>query len=300
MNRQGFIGASDAAAVLGVSPWKTPLELYWEKTGESTPQASSIPMEVGKELESYVLRYAEQKLGQPILRQQEVIAHPHHDFIRATIDGAVGDALVEAKTTSIADGWGDDGTDEIPIYYVAQCQHQMAVATATMVYVPVLIANRELRMYVVRRDDQIIDTILTKEIEFWDRVKNLNPPEPTTAPELRKVFYKDDGNSVVADAIALEQVDRLRLIRADLKELEAEDDRICESLMRLLKTSSALIDPTSHQPLITWKAAKESTRTDWKQIAEQLLATVDQEIATKMLNAATTTAPGSRRFLLKK
>lgn len=188
--RRRGIGASDAAAVCGLSPWTTALEAYLRKTGE-LPDAKPTPaMEWGLRLEPAISQaYMDARPGIGLTQPRQIWWHRQLDWMLATLDRVSSDGrVVELKSAHqfTADHWGEPGTDEIPEHYLIQVQHQLAVAGSVepsidVADVPVLIGGSDFRVYTVHRDQRIIDHLIGIESEFWRRVQLKRPPEPDFA-----------------------------------------------------------------------------------------------------------------------
>lgn len=189
--RKSTIGASEAAVVCGVSPYQSPLDLYYRKTGALPPVAETMPMRIGTLMEPVVLALYEAETGETVERRQDWIRSPEHDWMSATIDGAVlrDGAIakpVECKTANIRmrSEWGDAGTDEIPLPYLIQVHHQMIVTATDVADVAVLIGNSDFRVYTIRRHDRLCRSILTRETEFAGCLRDRRPP-PERPDDLR-------------------------------------------------------------------------------------------------------------------
>lgn len=78
MNRHGFIGGSDAAAILGVSPWKSAVDLYLEKTEPQPERAETPALRRGKRLEPYICDMLTAEHGLQLVRRNERYADPEH------------------------------------------------------------------------------------------------------------------------------------------------------------------------------------------------------------------------------
>lgn len=178
--RRGYIGSSDAAAILGLDPWRNAADVYWQKVGEADVPPNPA-MEAGNKLESVVLDYAEKELGRELLRDvfnaSDIFCANHDAIVARHPEG------VEAKTSGITgpgfnDQWGEAGTDQIPEHVVVQCQHQMFVANLQLVWVPVLIGGRGFQIYKVDRNDELIGAMQDRLRQFWvDHVVAKVPPE---------------------------------------------------------------------------------------------------------------------------
>ena len=171
LERKSGIGGSDAGAILGVSPWTTPLELYLEKTGQSPGIEQTEVMEWGSRLEAAVADAAAERMGVPLSPCAEQLVHPAYPWMIANLDREIpGKAIVEIKTTGFRDdAWGEAGTDQIPPQYLAQVSHYMAVRDYDLAYVPVLfMAERKLNIYEVHRDAELEALLIQAESDFWN------------------------------------------------------------------------------------------------------------------------------------
>lgn len=173
------IGSSDAAAVLGLSPWKTPLAVYLDKIGEAGPTEETEAMQLGLLLEPVIAKVYSDRTGHDFLAEQPFIRHERLPWLLATLDRIRDDGrIVELKAVGARQvhEWGESGSDEVPRWYTVQVLHQMAAAGIDEADVAALICGQELRIYHLERDEQVIATMLEREEEFWDRVTRREPP----------------------------------------------------------------------------------------------------------------------------
>jgi putative phage-type endonuclease len=192
--RRKGIGSSDAAVVLGLSPYRTPLALWAEKRGLAPPQPETPAMRRGKLLEAHILDEAQELLGceLPSGARQVFLQHRDRPWQIATLDGLTVDGLVvEAKTVGwrSARFWGEPGTDEIPEPYLVQVQHQLAVAGRDEAAVVALIGGSDLHVYRIRRDDRLIDRMTAIEAAFWACVLDAVEPPVTDAADAEVLAY---------------------------------------------------------------------------------------------------------------
>ena len=202
--RQQSIGGSDIPAILGISPFKSAADVYLEKT-HHMERVSTDAMEAGHMLEPVVIDWTIVKLEldkfhwssanvrrTKILKTKsglEVPAHANLDFMftMATPEGETRSAI-EAKTTSLPQYWGKEGTDEIPDYVMAQCLWQGIVADLSIVYVGVLIGDRgfHLRTYKIKLEDYEEETwdIVNRMGDFWNKNVMEGVAPEDTAPKL--------------------------------------------------------------------------------------------------------------------
>jgi putative phage-type endonuclease len=221
--RRTGLGASDAAAVVGVSPWKSALAVYLDKTGQAGPDIETAPMRWGTKLEPVILAAYEEETGNAIERPGIIMRHPERPWQLCTLDGWIpGQRVIEAKTANqfAADEWGEPGTDEIPDAYMCQVQHQLAVTGLEVADVPVLIGASDFRIYTIQRHQRMIDHLNEMEAEFWARVERRDPPEPdwehALTPALIESMHKpaegvaiDLGDDALALADAMAQAKEL-------------------------------------------------------------------------------------------
>jgi len=143
-NRSKFIGGSDIAAVMGVSRWKTPLQLWAEKTGAVQPEDLSDKeyVELGSELEDFIAKHFEKKAGIKVRRAPRRYTHKDHPFMACQVDRLVTgtDELVECKNASAWKAKEWEG-EEIPVEYILQVSWQLMVTGRKKGYLAVLIGG---------------------------------------------------------------------------------------------------------------------------------------------------------------
>lgn len=150
--RQG-IGGSDVAAILGLSPWKTPFQLYQEKRGESGDFSGNDRTDWGSRLEPTIRQWYADTTGRVVMVPNGIIKSPQHPYMQASLDGLTEcGRIVEIKTARSGQDWGEPGTDAIPEYYLTQVHHYMAVTGLEVADVPVSIGGAPPVLYQVTRD----------------------------------------------------------------------------------------------------------------------------------------------------
>lgn len=149
------IGASEVAAALGISPWDSPFSLYWRKrlggNVDESPQ-----MEWGTRLEDAIAAKFVDAHPEAQVLPGGLYRHPEHEWMLATPDRIVvtedGTEVLECKTATSDDDWGDEGTDEVPVYYRPQVMQQLDVMGLQRARIAVLIRGSIYREYVVDFD----------------------------------------------------------------------------------------------------------------------------------------------------
>jgi len=258
--RLEFIGSSDAAAVLGLSRWATPLSCWAEKVGEIVPEEEeeNLRLEVGNELEDLVCKLFTKRTGKKVHRVKETQFHPSYPFIGANLDRRVvgENALLEAKTTSAWNAKSWEGED-IPQEYIVQVLHQLAVTGKERGYIACLIGgNQDFRWKVVERDEKMIAEILKREVSFWmDFVQARVMPTTITKSDgdiLAQLFPMSEGE---ADPIPLGEdanllVDNIKAQESDYKMLDGQIKADKNRLKVLLKDQPVGV---TDRFKITWK-----------------------------------------------
>ena len=174
------IGASDVAKILGLAPWKdaTPIDTWQEKTGRAKPRKASWRMKVGLAMEPDIIAAYQEETGRTIERQQVVVRSDEYPWLSATLDGITAEPrILECKTTSWGEHWGEPGTDEVPDHYQVQVQAQMLCAGLSVADVAVAFLDSDrFAIYTVPRNDETIAAMLPVLAEFWECVQTDTPP----------------------------------------------------------------------------------------------------------------------------
>lgn len=197
--RRTGIGASDVAAILGLSRWATPYQVWLSKVVE-LPEDDAEHLAWGHLLEDAICDEVGRRLHTHVAHRQEQRSHRDHPHHLATLDGIakrVPRTVVECKTTGDRRAW-----DEVPIVYHCQAQWQMHVTGLDRAVIAVLHAGQRLDLHDVDRDDDDIARMVTAVDRFWhDHVLTGVPPEPLAAdlPYLNGWTPAEPGKRLDAD-----------------------------------------------------------------------------------------------------
>lgn len=167
--RRTGLGGSDAAAVLGLNPYKSKIELWADKTGRLPETEDNEAMRTGRDLEEYVAKRFCEATGKKVRRRNAIFQHDEYDFITANIDREVigENAGLECKTTS-AFARSDFENGEIPLYYYCQCCHYMNVMGYDRMYLAVLVMGRAFYWFTIDRNEVECMALLHAEVVFWN------------------------------------------------------------------------------------------------------------------------------------
>lgn len=220
--RRHGIGASDAAVVLGLSPWASPLTLYCDKLGIAEPEPAELErLEWGHALEVPIAARYARETGRGVTDpgRYTIRVSADHPFQIATLDREAvhpekGPGVVEIK--NVGAFRFDDWVDEPPLLYQVQLQHQLAVTGYTWGSLAVLIGGQRFYWIDIDRNQTFINVLTAIEADFWQRVQNLNPPPPDASEAcrdvLRRLFPKEQAGKVVALTADAAEWDEKRIV----------------------------------------------------------------------------------------
>ncbi|VVE33760.1 YqaJ viral recombinase family protein [Pandoraea commovens] len=212
-DRTKFIGGSDVAAILGVSPWRNVVDLWMDKiTPRREDGHNAAAKRRGSRLEPYILDMIREEHGLNIVAANERYIDAELPFLAAEIDAEYADGEarenIEIKTVHPfkSKEWGEHETDELPLHYVAQVQHGLGVTGRNTCRVFALIGD-DLKPYVVQRDDELIRVMRERAAEFWTKyvVPKVQPPIDYEAKNvldtIKRLYPGSDGTVIDATAM---------------------------------------------------------------------------------------------------
>lgn len=278
--RRKYIGGTDIGAIVGVSPWSSPLSVYLDKIGESIDQAETLPMRRGLYMERFIkAEFVREHPEYVVDLHPEPIVRDDWGFpAGASLDGLVrvrrGTEIVgvfEAKTTS---SWNarafDDAQGEMPDAYFVQCQWYMAVADLPLAWLVVDVGESRLRTVEVPADPKVQDRLINAGRDFWaTHVLRRNPPEPNGCERdggiLVTLYPRSKPEMAVplddkASALAL----AYEFNRAAAKEAEAKAEEAKQKLCAFMGDAEAAVCDGYR---LSWKS-QETTRLDSKALKE--------------------------------
>jgi len=300
--RRTGIGSSDAAAAVGLNPYKSPLELWLEKTGRDAglpkidPHDETSPTYWGTILEPIVASHYTRRTGHRVRKINAVLQHPDPDkaWMLANIDreviGTAEVQILECKTAGLngARLWKEG----VPEYVQLQVQHQLAVTGKQAADVAVLLGGQDLEIHRIERDEPLIDRLIALEQAFWRYVEADTPPpadgSASADTALRCLYPQDAGNTVDFSqdrTLSATFADWLS-VRQTLAETEQLEAQLKQTLQQAMGSASKALFETG---TVTWKKAKDAEGLD----VARLLA--DQP---ELRERYPLVKPGSRRFLV--
>jgi len=227
LERRKHIGGSDMAAILGLSRFRTPYDVWLDKTGQYDGSPESDAAHAGNRFEAAVLDEAQDRLGP--LERNIFLPAPDNLPIAVNLDARIiaTHEPVEAKTSGLFGAlhpdWGEEGTDEIPEEYIVQVQTEMLCANANLCHVVAFLGGRGFQMYRVERNRQLTDILVARAVEFWEKHVKANIPPADSVPsiEVIKHIRRTPDKSV---EIAPEVLAAWLTSKEALKQAEAEEE----------------------------------------------------------------------------
>lgn len=260
--RKGFIGGSDAGAVMGMNPYSSPFAVWAEKTGKVEGFAGNLTTKVGAYLEDLVAQLFTEETGKKVRRKNKMMVNTDYPWACADVDRmVVGEkALLEIKTTNSFPAMKKIRGGEYPEQWYCQMTHYLAVTGLEKAYLAVLINCRDFKVFELDRDEDEIRTLMNTERAFWESVEAEIPPEgidgsAATTEALGAMFPEGNGETVSLFNASrlLEQMDRILAIK---KTLEVEVDEINNQIKAEMGDNERAV---CDRWTVTWKSQIRST-----------------------------------------
>lgn len=207
LDRRTYLGSSDIAAILGLSNWKTPLEVWLEKMGqrheEPDPEKARL-FARGRRQEPVIIETIEEEWSLQIVARGQRYRDPEYPWMAAEVDAEAIDngehVNVEAKSVLpfLASNWGEAGTDECPIYYACQALYALMVTGRQRCIVAAQFGAYNIVRYEIVRDEEVIAGMRARAVAFWnDHVIAKVPPPPITIDDVNRLLSR--GADVVVE-----------------------------------------------------------------------------------------------------
>lgn len=261
IDRTKFLGGSDVAAIFGVSPWRTPFDLFLDK---STPRSDAPDQD-----EARRKFFARRKRQEPVIAEMladeygvevtrlSLDENPNryldeeHPFLAAEVDfefcmspavrakfpdradfAAIPDGTLlngEIKTVHPfkASEWGEEGSEDVPIHYAAQVMHGLGVTKRPAALVAALFGLDSLVCFPVLRDEETIAAMRAKAVTFWnEHVLQGVPPDPVNTDDVKRLYSKFKGKPVSLSNEAHEALLALEDLRSKARQLKADEQEL--------------------------------------------------------------------------
>lgn len=263
------LGGSDMAAVLGVSKWASPIDVWLDKTSDKIDEKESEAMYWGTVLEDVVAKEFERRTGMKVRNNNFTLQSEEYHYLLANIDREIVgvDAGLECKTANAfkADEWKDDN---VPDNYYVQCQHYMAVTGKSRWWIAALIGGNTFVYKEIPRNDEVIQAIIDVGREFWQLVETKTMPavdgSDACSNAIKQMFPTSNGESMTLNSNFEKTLSAWE--QAKLDEQEAKDRR--SELENIIKVEMGEHESaTLNDWKITYKTSKPRESFDSKRFA---------------------------------
>jgi predicted phage-related endonuclease len=300
--RMKGIGGSDISAIMGVNPWKSPLDVYLDKVGESEPIPDNFPMRLGRAME-VTLRQSYNELhdveivfsGDAMMIFEDGIFYHHPDGI-AGYDADGSQHLWEAKSSSRYSAWKNGP----PIEVVMQCQWGLFLSGLPKCVISLSLGSREYREFEILPDQKMQKEMMVAAHLFWmDHVEKKIPPDPSGSDSDRVWLDEafDEAETVAPLTADLIHLGGLRLIADNkVKTWAAQRDETDQKIMKLMGDHSAAAGDNFK---VTWKRPKDRETLDKKVLREKLGAFIGPDMLEGIFHDSMKSSEQKRRFLFK-
>ncbi len=269
--RKTGIGGSDAGSICGVNPFGSPMKVYYDKTSSNIEELDNEAVRQGHDLEDYVAQRFMEATGLKVRRSNFMYRSTEYPFMIADVDRLVigEDAGLECKTASAynTDKWKDGN---IPLHYIMQCYHYMAVTGKRTWYIAAVILGREFTYRKLVWDDDLIAQMISIEKNFWE---NHVLPRVLPSPDgsdicndiLNEYFHSArKGSSIKLDGFD-DKLKRRAEIMEQIEQLKQEQGMIEQEVKLYMKDNEYA---SSGNYRISWSSV-QSTRLDTKRMKEE-------------------------------
>lgn len=258
--RRGSIGGSDAAAVMGLNPWKSAYTLWLEKTGELEEEDKSDieAVHFGEVLEEVVAReFCRREKKQ--VRKCGLYQSEKYPFLTGSFDRLINgeQAGLEIKTASSYKRAEWDGGEIPPAYYI-QCQHYMLVSGFPRWHLVALVGGNHFVDWTIERNDKDIAALLDAERDFWDKVQRHIMPEidgsESTSISLKAMYAGGNVEPIALPGEALSLLKRLDELREAKGDIEGQTEEIKNKLCAMMGDNEiAIAGEGDAARRVTWK-----------------------------------------------
>ncbi len=269
--RKTGIGGSDAGAVCGLNPYVSSIGVYLNKIGKAPEVEDNEAMRQGRDMEDYVARRFSEKTGLKVRRSHQLYRSKEHPFMIADVDRMIvgEDAGLECKTVSAygADKWKDG---QIPVHYLLQCLHYMAVTGKKTWYIAAVILGVDFQYRKIEWEEEMISKLIEVEQRFWEQfVCSGHMPDPDGTEACSEALTKYFNKAKKGTAIPLigfdERLNRRESILQQIESLETEKRQIEQEVRCYLQENETAFNENYR---VSWFNV-ETNRLDTKQMKEE-------------------------------
>ncbi|MBK0420387.1 YqaJ viral recombinase family protein [Leucobacter sp. CSA1] len=267
--RRNSVGASEVAAVMGLSPYATALDVYRSKQGvdrEFDPLLSFI----GHESEHIIHKWVEEFSGVDVKLEPAFMARSAaYPFLHASFDRVSSIPFTTWQFKTAHHYTGHKWDEGIPTDIRIQVQAEMLVAGTQRAAVVVWIGGREFRLFWEDRDDRFIDDhMLPALTTFWENLQADVAPPPANVAEMAEAWH-DSGDEMEAPEELQDRIEQRAFLLASAKEMEADANKIRDELGAFMLEHNVEKFTVGGKTLLTYKRQNGRASFDGKRFREE-------------------------------
>lgn len=257
-DRRKYLGGSDVAAIHSLSPWKTPYDLWLDKTrppSDVEPQLDPAKAKFfrrRKAQEPIIKGMLEEEYGMEVTRlsidqDPNRYVDPEFPFLACEIDfefrmndsmrehfidrpefaaipnGTILNGEIKTVHPFAAGEWGEQGSEDVPVHYAAQVMHGMGITKKPAAIVAALFGLDVLLCFPVMADQETITAMREKAVHFWNHhVLGMVPPELVSVEDVKKAYYSYRGKPVALSPEAYEALQGIEIVRGRRKQCDQD------------------------------------------------------------------------------
>lgn len=302
------IGASEIAAVAGLSPHDGPWEIYARKRGLIERPDETEEMRWGKALEGVIAGVFSVRMGLPIKWSDERIWSKKYSWQYASPDAFILEPerqILEIKTAGQyrAGEWDRDlaNEDGVPEYYVVQVAWQMSVCDLPSAYIAVLIGGNDFRVYRIERDPVLEEILVEEGQTFCEKylIPGIEPPisgSRQARAYIREHFPREREKLRPATVAETEMLEEYATLRSQLALLMERKSTLENRLTRAIGDHEGLEWAGGK---LTWKKARDSSETNWEELAKSQLEGYAADARADLIEEYTHVVHGFRRIYFR-
>lgn len=248
--RKNGVGGSDIAAICGHDPYRTPLDVYLDKIGESEPITDNDFMKAGRYLEPVVAEMFQDETGLPLISMPSTIVGTKPHYLASVDRSILGENVpVEIKTSK---RYHAEPLDK----WKLQATWYAGIMNAEGYYIA-WFTYPTLRFEYFDFDAVLFEEMCRMADEFWQCVENRTPPESNK-------FVASQGAMLEASEYLAGRLNILRAKKQALEELEFEVDELTEEVKLAMREKEIL--SVNGTIAATWKQTKPRETVDTKKL----------------------------------
>jgi putative phage-type endonuclease len=286
--RSKGVGASETAALLGLDPYRTQMDVWLSKTGRKPREEGTDHTRRGQYFERGIIQWHADKVGLRVMQRRtktppkgkcivygttsQLAAHP---LVLATPDFLILDEGLTIETGDVkspswrtAEEWHDG---DAPDRYVVQVMQQMLVAGAPRGRLVAYVDEAPSPRF-FERDEQLCGVIIETIERFWrDHVLTDRPPPPDGSEAYSGYIAQrfPTHSEEIRQATVKEQL-LAAVLAAERRKLDAAETAIRATRQQLEELIGEAAGIQGEDFKITWKTKRGRTSLDTQSLIAEL------------------------------